>query len=268
MLEFHTHIYLFLVGHLELTLVGIISATTLLLSCLVLSPKSTPAIMSKEMPPTVTAHTENVGVETAVLQSVGADTTAHAKQAARTEHELTAREAIRKYPRAIMWCLVVSMCVVMEGYDLNLLTNFYAYPAFAKRYGTFVESSNNYQLSAPWQAALGNASGIGAFFGTLLNGYLVTKFGHIRVLIGALFTLSAFIFIVFFAPSAGVMVAGQVLCGLPWGIFATTAPAYASEVLPMSLRVYLTSWTNVSPPSPSQSSHTAILRQLTPPSLP
>ncbi|KAH7309882.1 general substrate transporter [Stachybotrys elegans] len=201
--------------------------------------------MSKTAPDTVVAHAEDIGVETAVQLTVGLDTTTKAKQAAQTEHDLTVREAIRKYPRALFWCLMVCMCVVMEGYDLNLLNNFYAYPAFAKRYGTYNEATDNYQLSAAWQAGLGNASGIGAFFGTLLNGYLVTKWGHVRVLIGALVTLSALIFIVFFAPNAGVLLAGQVLCGLPWGIFATTAPAYASEVVPMSLRVYLTSYTNM-----------------------
>ena len=35
------------------------------------------------------------------------------------------------------------------------------------------------------------------------------------------------------------------MCGLPWGVFATMAPSYASEVLPLPLRVYLTSYTNM-----------------------
>lgn len=86
---------------------------------------------------------------------------------------------------------------------------------------------------------------MGAFFGVLLNGYLVNIFGQKRVLLGALVVLSAFLFIVFFAPSVGVLAAGEVLCGLPWGIFASSAPAYASEVLPLTLRVYLTSYTNM-----------------------
>lgn len=66
-----------------------------------------------------------------------------------------------------------------------------------------------------------------------------------RVILGALIVLSCFIFMTFFAPSAGVLLAGELLCGLPWGIFATIAPAYASEVLPIPLRVYLTSYTNM-----------------------
>lgn len=93
-------------------------------------------------------------------------------------------------------------------------------------------------------AALGNASGIGAFFGTLLNGHLVSLFGQKRVLIGALIILSFFIFMTFFAPNIGVLVAGEFLCGFPWGVFATVAPAYSSEVLPMALRVYFSSWVN------------------------
>jgi SP family general alpha glucoside:H+ symporter-like MFS transporter len=79
----------------------------------------------------------------------------------------------------------------------------------------------------------------------LLNGLLVDRFGQKRVLIGALMVLSAFIFMTFFAPNIVVLAVGQFLCGLPWGIFASSAPAYASEVLPLSLRVYLTSYTNM-----------------------
>lgn len=103
---------------------------------------------------------------------------------------------------------------------------------------------DDYQLTAPWQAGLSNASGVGAFFGTLINGYLVTKFGMKRVLLGALLLLAALITMTFQAPKIEILLVGQILCGFPWGVFATTAPAYASEMLPMSLRVFvsLISW--------------------------
>ena len=57
--------------------------------------------------------------------------------------------------------------------------------------------------------------------------------------------MTCFLFIVFFAPSKQVLLAGEILLGFEWGIFATTAPAYASEVLPLQLRVYFTSYTNM-----------------------
>lgn len=126
-----------------------------------------------------------------------------------------------------------------------LIGNFFAYPTFAKKYGHYVPSKDNYQLTAPWQAALGNASGIGAFFGVLANGYLVDIFGKKKVLLGALVVLSAFITMTFKADTIVILLIGELLCGLPWGVAATVAPAYASEVLPLSLRVYMTSYTNM-----------------------
>jgi MFS transporter, SP family, general alpha glucoside:H+ symporter len=123
--------------------------------------------------------------------------------------------------------------------------NFYAYPTFAQKYGQFIDEHGEYQLSAEWQAALGNSSGVGCFFGVLLNGWIVNRLGQKPVLLGALAMLSCTIFLTFFAPNIIVLMVGEFLCGLPWGVFASSAPAYASEVLPMSLRIYLTSYTNM-----------------------
>jgi SP family general alpha glucoside:H+ symporter-like MFS transporter len=41
------------------------------------------------------------------------------------------------------------------------------------------------------------------------------------------------------------LLAGQILCGLPWGVFATLGASYSSEILPMSLRGYLTAYINL-----------------------
>lgn len=174
----------------------------------------------------------------------GVELTVRARGGDQLERDLTPWQAIKAYPMAIFWALLVSMCVIMEGYDTILIGNFYAYPTFAQKYGTYFPGVG-YQLTAAWQAGLGNSSGVGAFFGVLLNGYLVGRYGQKRVLLGSLLVLTGCIFMTFFAPNIGVLAAGEVLCGLPWGVFATIAPAYASEVLPLSLRVYLTSYTNM-----------------------
>ncbi|KAH6881150.1 general substrate transporter [Thelonectria olida] len=165
------------------------------------------------------------------------------------EHELSIRDAIRAYPQAIMWALVSSTCVIMEGYDTNLLSNFFAYPSFLIRYGRYVgvtpETPTGYQLTPAWQAGLSQGGGVGSVVGCLMCGYFVSKYGSRRVQLAALVALSAFIFIVFFAPNLPTLVVGEILCGIPWGILATTAPAYASEVLPPVLRTYMTSYTNM-----------------------
>ncbi|KAK6202241.1 maltose permease [Scheffersomyces amazonensis] len=57
--------------------------------------------------------------------------------------------------------------------------------------------------------------------------------------------MAAFIFIVFFARTIEVLLAGQILCGIPWGVFATIGISYASEIVPLQLRGYLTAIINL-----------------------
>ncbi|ELQ44844.1 maltose permease MAL31 [Pyricularia oryzae Y34] len=124
------------------------------------------------------------------------------------QHDLTIRQAIKYYRWAIFWCLAVSMTVIMEGYDAILLGNFWAYPTFQRKYG-------------------------------------VWRFGPRNTILGALIVMVFCVFAPFFAQNVETLLAGQILCGLPWGVFASSSPAYASELLPMKLRVYFTSWTNM-----------------------
>lgn len=168
-----------------------------------------------------------------------------AQQADEIEHQESLRVAIRKHSKAIFWAMMMSMCVIMEGYDTALLGNFFAYPSFSKKFGSLDASTKNYQVPARWQAGLGEASLVGAFLGGVMNGVLVNHFGLKRVVVASLVLLSAFLFIVFFSSNVQVLLVGELLCGFPWGIFATSSPTYASEVLPLSLRIYMTSWTNM-----------------------
>ncbi|KAG5752102.1 hypothetical protein H9Q69_005670 [Fusarium xylarioides] len=49
-----------------------------------------------------------------------------AKQAAEEEHNLTLLQAIRKYPKAVMWSVLLSTSIIMEGYDIVLISSFFA----------------------------------------------------------------------------------------------------------------------------------------------
>jgi len=46
-----------------------------------------------------------------------------ARAANENEHELTIRQGLKAYPWAVMWALIISMSIVMEGYDTNLIGN-------------------------------------------------------------------------------------------------------------------------------------------------
>lgn len=144
-----------------------------------------------------------------------------ARQAAEAEHSLSFLQAIRKHPTAVIWSVLLSTSIIMEGYDIVLVSSFFAQPSFLKRYGEFDPGSNTYQISASWQNGLSNAVSIGTIIGAFANGYLTHKFGYRKVLLASLLLVVGFVFIPFFAPNLGVLLVGELLCGIPWGVFAT-----------------------------------------------
>ncbi|KAH7309836.1 general substrate transporter [Stachybotrys elegans] len=168
-----------------------------------------------------------------------------AKQAAQDEHNLTFMQAIRRYPKAAMWSVLVSGAIIMEGYDIVLISSFLAQPAFRRHYGEYIPSTDSYQITASWQNGLTNAVSVGTIVGAFANGFFTHKYGYRKVLLTSLAAICGFIFISFFSPNLPVLLVGQFLCGIPWGVFATIAPAYASEVCPLALRGYLTVYVNL-----------------------
>ncbi|GAA6059580.1 hypothetical protein JCM10212_000636 [Sporobolomyces blumeae] len=61
----------------------------------------------------------------------------------------------------------------------------------------------------------------------------------------SLVLICCFIFITFFAHNLPMLLAGELLCGLPWGVFQTLTTAYAAEIAPTALRPFLTTYINL-----------------------
>lgn len=166
-----------------------------------------------------------------------------ANEAIAAEHSLGVWAACKKYPKAVAWSAVVSLRIIMDGYDNALMGSLFGFPAFQKYYGHPQPGKpGNYQLDPTWQSALSFGSPVGNFIGVLLNGLLAERFGHKPVAFGALAAITALIFIQFFATDVSTLFAGQLLVGIPVGVFSTLAPAYASEVAPVALRSYFETW--------------------------
>ncbi|KAL1842788.1 hypothetical protein VTK73DRAFT_3042 [Phialemonium thermophilum] len=157
----------------------------------------------------------------------------NARLATEEEHSMTFWQAAKRYKKACFWSAVVSLTIIMDGYDTALLGSLQAFPSFQSRFGHRVGDTSQYQLSAPWQVALGVSNSVGNIFGIYINSVLTERFGHKRALLGTLFVLTGIIFVPFFATSIRMLFAGEILCGLCWGVFTTLAPAYASEVCPV-----------------------------------
>lgn len=161
------------------------------------------------------------------------------EQGASIDRNMPLWEAIKAYPGAITWSFLSSSSIIMEGYDIVLNGNLMAQPAFQKAYSDRYGEKLGYQISGPWQAGLGNGTAVGTIIGAFANGWLTERFGYRRMPVASLVAVTGFIFITFFAHNLPMLLAGSILCGLPWGVFATMAPAYASEICPMALRGYL-----------------------------
>ncbi|KAF2732879.1 sugar transporter [Polyplosphaeria fusca] len=159
------------------------------------------------------------------------------------ERNLTFRQALKQYPMAILWSLLLSSAIIMEGFDTILLANLFAYEPFKQAFGVKI-SDSTYELTADWQSGLSNGVLMGEMIGLLAAGIIAERIGYRWTLIGALSLCMAFVFIVFFAKSTAQLLVGEISLGMPWGVFATLTTAYAVEVCPVPLRAYLTTYIN------------------------
>lgn len=95
-----------------------------------------------------------------------------------------------------------------------------------------------------WQAGLSNGAYCGEIIGLFINGWASERFGYRYTIMVCLILVTAFTAIFFTAPNVQTLLAGEILCGVPWGVFQTLTVTYASEVCPVALRGYLTTYVN------------------------
>ncbi|KAJ7141721.1 sugar transporter family protein [Mycena crocata] len=169
--------------------------------------------------------------------------TRNAKSATDKEHEMSLLEGLRLYPKAVAWSVLISTCIAMEGYDVCLLSNFYAFPQFNQKYGEQLPDGT-YQIPARWQSGLSNGANVGEIIGLFLNGWISERYGYRRTVMACLVCLIGFTAIFFTAQSVVDLQVAEILCGIPWGVFQTLTITYASEVCPVALRGYLTTYVN------------------------
>lgn len=80
--------------------------------------------------------------------------------------------------------------------------------------------------------------------GLWINGWASERFGYRWTILTGLVWLTAFVTLFFTAQNVETLLAAEILCGIPWGMFQTITITYASEVCPVALRGYLTTYIN------------------------
>ncbi|KAI1322695.1 maltose permease [Xylariaceae sp. FL0255] len=140
--------------------------------------------------------------------------------------------------------MLLSACLIMEGYDTAVVGSYLAFPAFKNRFG--IRASNGeIVIPASWQNGISGATNVGEIIGLQIAGFVSEKVGYRKTIIAALIAATGFIFFPFFASNLTVFLVGEIFQGVAWGVFQTMTTAYAAEVCPVPLRHYLTAYVNL-----------------------
>lgn len=143
-----------------------------------------------------------------------AELASDAKNGADSEHRMTLWQAIKTYPKAVAWSVLLSSTLIMEGYDLALVGNLYASPMFNQKYGVYNPATEKYVISAAWQSGISNGARAGEIIGLIIAGWTADRYGYKMTTIGSVLLLIGCIFVLFFAPNIQTLVVGCVLCGM------------------------------------------------------
>ena len=98
----------------------------------------------------------------------------------------------------------------MEAYDMQLISSFYAFPQFQKKYGERLPNGK-YSVPAQWQLGLSLSSLLGLIVGVFANGSLAERYGPRKVMIVSYVVLCGMIAITFTAKSIEILLVGEIL---------------------------------------------------------
>ncbi|EME83959.1 uncharacterized protein MYCFIDRAFT_214557 [Pseudocercospora fijiensis CIRAD86] len=209
------------------------------------TPQIRPTSSSPSPPLSSPKKGPTVNDSTTCLEDISPQKSLLGAQAANDdEHALTFREATALFPKAILFSIGISLAIIMEGYDNSLLGNIFSLPQFREYFGKRLPNGD-YQVSASWQSATNAIGSVGGIIGLILAGWMVEKVGYRRSMHVALAFITAAIFITFFAHHIITLFFGQLITGIPFGMFQGMASAYAADIAPLALRAVLTSFLNL-----------------------
>lgn len=99
------------------------------------------------------------------------------------------------------------------------MSSFYGQTQFLARFGTYDPGTGTKLLSPAWQSGLSNASAVGQLAGLVINTYTQDRYGSRATMMAFMVWMVAAIFIPVFTKSLPMLAVGEVLCGIPWGVF-------------------------------------------------
>ncbi|KAJ4292374.1 hypothetical protein N0V90_009036 [Kalmusia sp. IMI 367209] len=159
------------------------------------------------------------------------------------EHALGFWQAAKLHWPAIFWGLFINLATVLKGMDGGIVGSLIGLDPFKRDYG--YKFNGSYIVEAHWVSAFNYANKLGAIVGALASGHAYDKLGPRRMMACCSSMSVAFIFLQFFAHTPGQLFAGQLINGCIIAFYPICASAYIGEVVPLALRGFAASMTNL-----------------------
>jgi MFS transporter, SP family, general alpha glucoside:H+ symporter len=177
----------------------------------------------------------NVDVATLIRQAQESDA---------ADRKLTFRQALSKYKKAVFWSCLLSTALIMEGYDVVIVSliylpvrccsdalqinAFFGQSQFIERFGTISSKTGKKEITAAWQSGLANSALVGELAGLVINSFAQDRFGCRPTYCFFMGWLACCIFIPVFAPSLPVLAWGEAFSGI------CGSPVSCVPILPIS----------------------------------
>lgn len=160
------------------------------------------------------------------------------------EHEYTRWDAIKAYPHACLYILIMTWAMITIGFENMASGIVLSIPAFRKDFGHPFEGQ--YVLDSKWQSAITGGPYGSLVLGCLFASAVVSYTGRKYLIWAAVSITMAFIAIEFVATSIEVFFVGKFLNSFCLGVIQTVGTTYVAELTPLALRGLSTATINLS----------------------
>lgn len=135
------------------------------------------------------------------------------------EHAMGMAESVKLYWKGVLWSMFINLSIIMRAYDIEVVGNFFALPAFQQRFGKLyiVDGKPNWQVPAAWQLAFGYGATIGQLLGSYFITFPMERYGRKKSLAAMVLLTGLLVLMQFFSTSIGMLTAAEYLCGFIWG---------------------------------------------------
>ncbi|KAF9875391.1 maltose permease [Colletotrichum karsti] len=142
---------------------------------------------------------------------------------------------LSKNKRVLAWCLLIFILPINFGYEIALVGNILAIPAFLDRFGVTTTTGVK-EITTHDQQVLNAATTVGVFLAAYTTGFISDIIGRrLVVLLGCVFCIAG-ILVQGFSNSIMMLFGGKLISTVGFGLGHTLGPVYVAEIAPDSLR--------------------------------